>query len=96
MKFEDSHSSPNSFGQAGQAPHGKRPVVSYLVRYWLEPDEGEAEASQFRGYVRDLETGTERYFGDPARFAEHVQRRLRSAHQVEPLEGLGDMATRVG
>ncbi len=96
MKFEDSNSGPESFGQTGSAQPGKRPVVSYLVRYWLEPDEGEADASQFRGYVRDLETGTERYFGDPTRFAEHVQRRLRSARQVQTLDALGGIAAGVG
>ncbi len=57
--------------------------VSYLVRFWLEPREKEGESSPFRGYARDLETGEERYFGDPRRFAEHVLRRLRAERQEE-------------
>lgn len=61
------------------------PAVSYLVRFWLEPRERAGESSPFRGYARDLETGEERYFGDPRRFAEHVLRRLRAERQEQEL-----------
>lgn len=59
------------------------PAASYLVRFWLEPREKEGESSPFRGYTRDLQTGEERYFGDPRRFAEHVIRRLQAERQEE-------------
>lgn len=57
------------------------PAVSYLVRFWLEPREKAGESSPLRGYARDLQTGEERYFGDPQRFAEHVLRHLYAERQ---------------
>lgn len=78
------------------AQRGERPVVSYLVRYWLEPEEDANDASPFRGYVRNLETGKERYFGDPRRFAQHVLRRLQSAREDGALGGLDEIEDAVG
>ena len=57
------------------------PAISYLVRFWLEPREKAGETSPLRGYARDLETGEERYFDDPRKFAEQVLRRLRADHR---------------
>ncbi|MCP3960675.1 MAG: hypothetical protein GY719_22760 [bacterium] len=59
----------------------ERPTVSYLVRFWLEPREQESETSPLRGYVRDLHSGQEQYFGDPRKLAEHILRRLRVEQQ---------------
>lgn len=84
-------SHPNSFARfipeidRTETPRAERPAVSYLVRFWLEPREQEGEDAPYRGYVRDLETGEERYFSDPRRFAEHLLRQLRAAsHEQTP------------
>jgi len=62
-------------------PADERPAVSYLVRFWLEPQQVENEATlQYRGYARDLRTGEESYFADPAKLVAHIQRRLQAAH----------------
>ncbi len=77
---------------------GDAQPVSYLVRFWLEPREKDGESSPLRGYARDLQTGEERYFGDPRRFAEHVLRRLRTERReetrgaAEGLAGAGNAA----
>ena len=68
----------------------RQPTVSYLVRFWLEPREGEGESSPFRGYSRDLHTGEERYFGDPRRFAEHVLLQLRAEQTANELHEIED------
>ncbi len=67
----------------GKERKGDAPAVSYLVRFWLEPREANGEPAPFRGYARNLQTGEERYFSDPRRFAEHVLRRLHAARQAE-------------
>ncbi len=64
-------------------PAGDRPVVSYLVRFWLESGEDESQSPPVRGYVRDLRTGEERYFGDPRRLAEHILRHLHGVQQEQ-------------
>ncbi len=86
-------------GRSGPRRGDGQPV-SYLVRFWLEPREREGESSPFRGYARDLQTGEERYFGDPRRFAEHVLRRLRAERQEgarrQAVEALDDVENAVG
>ncbi len=69
---------------------GEQPAASYLVRFWLEPREREDESAPYRGYARDLQTGEERYFCDPRRFAEHVLRSLRAASQERAAGGETD------
>ncbi len=61
----------------------ERPAGSYLVRFWLEPREGEEEPDLCRGYARDLRTGEERYFGDPRRLSEHILSRLQAKRAEE-------------
>lgn len=61
----------------------ERPAVSYLVRFWLEPREGEGADAPYRGYARDLRTGEERYFQDPRRLAEHILRRLHAERRED-------------
>lgn len=63
----------------------RQPAVSYLVRCWQEPREMAGEAAPFRGYVRDLRTSEERYFGDPKQLAEHILRRLEAERQESEL-----------
>ena len=63
---------------------GERHAVSYLVRFWIEPADG--EASPLRGYCRDLKSGEEHFFTDPRRFAEHVLRRLQQRRASRPAE----------
>ena len=58
----------------------ERPAVSYLVRFWLEPQA--AESSSARGYARDLRTGEEHYFRDPLSFSKHIICRLQAGHQA--------------
>ncbi len=77
-----SDNDPTSPQRASVHP-GDRPAVSYLVRFWLEPGEAERESAPVRGYVRDLRTGEERYFGDPRRLAEHVLRQLHAVQQEQ-------------
>ncbi len=62
---------------------GERAAVSYLVRFWLEPQVEEDESPLYRGYARDLRTGEERYFGDPRRLAEHILRRLQTTRREQ-------------
>ena len=46
--------------------------ASYLVRVWSEPQGARDDEALLRYYVRDLRTGEERYFSDPAGLGELV------------------------
>ncbi len=83
-----SQSSPFSRSESGRNEplRTTRPAVSYLVRFWVEPQDQEGVDGPYRGYVRDLETGEERYFSDPMSFAEHLLRQLRAANQATDRE----------
>ncbi len=83
--------------QRGPLRGDERPTVSYLVRFWLEPQETAEESDLFRGYARDLRTGEERYFGDPQGLSEHILRRLRAAGQAEDVgTEAGEAETAIG
>lgn len=56
-----------------------RPANSFLVRVWLEPREGAGQRPCFRAYLRDLETGEERYVADPRHLVDGLLRDLREA-----------------
>lgn len=45
---------------------------SFLVRVWYESRELEGGAPIFRGYVKNLQTGEERFLRDPERVTEHL------------------------
>ena len=53
-----------------------RDASSFLLRVWVESSESEAEGVVFRGYLRDLRTGEEQYFGDPAALVEQLNRQI--------------------
>lgn len=54
--------------------HGddERTGGSFLVRVWYEAREGGAGDPAFRGYVKDLQTGEERFARDPEAVKEHI------------------------
>jgi hypothetical protein len=52
--------------------------MSWLVRCWEEPREGEQETPVFRCSVRDLKTGEERYLSDPREIGELMLRQVRA------------------
>jgi hypothetical protein len=55
--------------------------MSWLVRCWEEPREGEQEAPVFRCSVRDLRTGEERYLSDPREIGELMLRQVRAGRK---------------
>ncbi len=55
--------------------------ASYLVRFWLEPQDGGKPS--LRGYVRHLGTGEESYVGDPNDLGEHILKQLPQAEGEE-------------
>lgn len=54
------------------------PTMSWLVRCWEEPREGDHETPVFRCSVRDLRTGEERYLSDPREIGELMLRQARA------------------
>lgn len=54
---------------------------SFLVRFWVEPSEGEGEPV-LRGCIKNLKTGQEHYVDDPGKVGDlvrgHLQDRERS------------------
>ncbi len=87
---------PESSSTENAKPAGKKspPSASYLVRFWLEPQDGEEPS--LRGYVRHLGTGEESYVGDPGELGEHILKQLPdtpngsdgSAHKSEPVKAV--------
>ncbi|MBI3943432.1 MAG: hypothetical protein HY326_10505 [Chloroflexi bacterium] len=55
---------------------GDRHVVSFLIRFWLEPRELEHLSAPLRGYIRHLQTGEEDYVCSPEMIVEVVRRQL--------------------
>lgn len=59
--------------------------MSWLVRCWEEPREGEPVQTTepvLRCSMRDLSTGEERYFNDPREIGELMLRQVRAAHRA--------------
>lgn len=50
----------------------RRSGGSFLVRVWYESREVENGAPAFRAYVKNLQTGEERFLRDPERVKEHL------------------------
>lgn len=59
-------------------PKKGNPTMSWLVRCWEEPREGETDTQVFRCSVRDLKTGEERYLSDPREIGELMLRQVRA------------------
>lgn len=53
-----------------------RSASSFLVRVWYEAREEDAGRPAFRGYVRNLRTGVERFLRDPGVVGEEILRQL--------------------
>ncbi|MBI3943431.1 MAG: hypothetical protein HY326_10500 [Chloroflexi bacterium] len=64
-------------------PAGDRHVVSFLIRFWLEPRELEHEDPPLRGYIRHLQTGEEDYLSSPEMLVEYVRRQLERISDAE-------------
>ena len=65
------------------------PTMSWLVRCWEEPREGEPVQTTepvLRCSMRDLSTGEERYFNDPREIGELMLRQARAAHRARSRE----------
>lgn len=70
--------------------------ASFLVRVWNEPREGQEKEALLRYYVRDLRTGEERYFSDPAGLGElisalHGRQGHEDSEAGEPGRSLGEV-----
>ncbi|HEX6902233.1 MAG TPA: hypothetical protein VF789_21125 [Thermoanaerobaculia bacterium] len=59
--------------------------MSWLVRCWEEPREGEHETPVYRCSVRDLRSGEERYLNDPREIGELMLRQVRAERKAVPL-----------
>lgn len=57
---------------------------SFLVRVWYEARETLDEEPSFRGYIRNLQTGEERFVRDPNTVSEQIVRQVEGAAQVRP------------
>jgi len=64
--------------------------MSWLVRCWEEPREGEHETPVYRCSVRDLRSGEERYLNDPREIGELMLRQIR-AERKAPLPAGEDL-----
>jgi len=52
---------------------------SFLVRVWYEAREASGEEPSFRGYIRNLQTGEERFVRDPKTVSEQIVRQVEGA-----------------
>ena len=55
---------------------GERAAGSFLVRVWYESRETPSSSPSFRGYVRNLQTGEERFVRDPETVTEQIVRQI--------------------
>lgn len=63
-----------------------RSAGSFLVRVWYEAREAAGGPPTFRGYIRNLLTGEERFIRDPATVSEEILEQIRTG-AVGPGEG---------
>jgi len=56
---------------------------SFLVRVWMERRERDGEDRPARFYLRNLQTGTERYLADGSKLAESLLSQARDDRQEE-------------
>ena len=54
---------------------------SFLLRVWFEPGEAGDTEAPARGYLRNLQTGEERYIGTPEALTAVIQGQIRSLEQ---------------
>lgn len=74
----------------------RRPSSSFLVRVWLEARELEGAEPILRGYVRNLKSGEQEYFGQPEKLAELLMRQLRSGAVEIETEQFEELRTDTG
>lgn len=65
------------------APAADRSSGSFLIRVWYEAREIDGGAPAFRGYIKNLQTGEERFVRDPATVSEQILRQMGSEAQAE-------------
>ena len=58
-----------------------RSAGSFLVRVWYETRETAEEPPTFRGYIRNLLTGEERFIRDPATVSEQILKQMSGGPQ---------------
>ncbi len=64
---------------------GDRACASFLVRVWYEEREVNEGAPSFRAYIRNLQTGKERFVRDPGELGSRMVQQLEddvSSHEV--------------
>ncbi|MSP14257.1 MAG: hypothetical protein EXR62_15035 [Chloroflexi bacterium] len=61
----------------------ERHVVSFLIRFWLEPRELADESAPLRGYIRHLQTGEEDYISSPEMLLEYIHHQLEKISAAE-------------
>lgn len=74
----------------GPAPSGDRSTGAFLIRVWYEAREIDGGAPEFRGYIKNLHTGEERFVRDPANVSEQILRQMRD----ESLTAAGEESKR--
>ncbi len=65
--------------------------MSWLVRCWEEPREGEHETPVYRCSVRDLRSGEESYLSDPREIGELMLRQVRAERKAATLPADEDL-----
>jgi hypothetical protein len=63
-----------------------RTAGSFLVRVWYEIREIDGSAPAFRGFIKNLHTGEERFVRDPENVSDQILRQMRD-ETLTPPEG---------
>ena len=69
-KHSETHSAIRRESQAGRASG------SFLVRVWYEARDSAEEAPSFRAYIRNLQSGEERFVKDPQTVGRQMARQV--------------------
>jgi len=70
-------------------PINDRSAGSFLVRVWYETRETAEEPPTFRGYIRNLLTGEERFIRDPETVSEQILKQMSGGPQDGAADGGG-------
>lgn len=61
-------------------PAAERSSGSFLVRVWYEAREASGKEPSFRCYIRNLQTGEERFVRDPETVSQQIVRQVKVDH----------------
>ncbi len=83
-----SHSAVSTAGRS--ASISDRSAGSFLVRVWYETRETAEEPPTFRGYIRNLLTGEERFIRDPKTVSEQILKQMGTGPHLDAAGGGGN------